>query len=139
MHPRRSVGPVHDGADRPCPPIRKFALRETRDQALADLPWVRRLVPAVDLREFPRERALVTARAPILDIIHRVQADRPHSAGQEAAHDDGERGNAMLSSALPGSIRRLGASFPHQPRQRGCGQGLGAGPQAGLQRRQEFR
>jgi len=109
VHPRRSVGPVHDGADRPCPPIRKFALRETRDQALADLPWVRRLVPAVDLREFPRERALVTARAPILDIIHRVQADRPHSAGQEAAHDDGERGNAMLSSAHPGSNRRLGA------------------------------
>lgn len=39
-------------------------------------------------------------------------------------------GNAKLSSARRGSIRRPGALYPRQPRQRGCGQGLSAAPQA---------
>src|SRR6202035_2732703 len=77
---------------------------ETLDQPLADLPGIRRLVPAVDLREFPRERAVFTARAPVFEIVHRVQADRPHGPGQDAAHDGGERCNPAFSSAHPGPI-----------------------------------
>ena len=112
---RRSVAPVCGGADEPGPAVRDLPLGEALDQALHGLPGVRGLLPAVDRPEFPRERAIRTARTAIPEVPDRVHADGPHGSGRQPPHDGGQRCHRVLPDAHFGLLVEIVISARARP------------------------